>query len=41
MTELSKELGVSDRAIAKWIKYYDLEKPPIGHWIKNSIKEQQ
>jgi len=41
MIELSKELGVSDRAIAKWIKYYDLEKPPIGHWIKNSIKEQQ
>jgi hypothetical protein len=41
MTELSDQFGVSDRAIARWIKYYGLEKPPIGHWIKNSVKEKE
>lgn len=40
MTELSNQFGVSDRTIARWIKYYGLEKPPIGHWIKTSEQKK-
>jgi hypothetical protein len=40
MTTLSKELGVSDRAIAKWIKAYGLEKPSIGHWVRMSVEKE-
>jgi len=32
--QLAKQFGVSDKAIAKWIKRYDLTKPPRGHWNK-------
>lgn len=32
MTELSKHFGISDKIVAKWIKYYELEKPKTGYW---------
>jgi len=34
MTELSKKFGVSDKAIAKWITSYKIEKPPTGYWLR-------
>lgn len=36
MVVLAKEFGVSDKAIAKWIKAYGIEKPPIGYWAKKA-----
>lgn len=35
MVELSKILGVSDRAISKHCRKRDIKLPPIGHWISN------
>lgn len=34
-TELSKEFGVSDKAIEKWSKAYKIPKPPRGYWMKS------
>lgn len=31
---LARELGVSDVAISKWCKAYEIEKPPRGYWNK-------
>lgn len=33
-TQLSKELGISDVAIAKFCKNHDIDKPSRGHWTK-------
>jgi hypothetical protein len=33
-TELSKEFGVSDKAIERWTKSYKIPKPPRGYWMK-------
>lgn len=32
MSILSKEIGVSDKAIAKWAKAYGISPPPMGYW---------
>jgi predicted RNA-binding Zn-ribbon protein involved in translation (DUF1610 family) len=34
MLQLSKQFGVSDKAIAKWCNEYGIEKPPVGYWAK-------
>lgn len=34
--QIAKDLGVSDVAVAKWCKYYGIEKPGRGHWAKQS-----
>ncbi len=34
MTKLGQMFGVSDKAVSKWIKKYDLQKPPIGYWAQ-------
>lgn len=34
MTDIGKNFGVSDRAVAKWAKSYNLEKPKAGYWLK-------
>lgn len=31
---LAKDFGVSDKAIEKWAKKYNIEKPPRGYWRK-------
>lgn len=31
---IAKRFGVSDSAIAKWVKDYGLKKPPRGYWAK-------
>lgn len=31
---LAKDLGVSDKAIEKWAKSYQISKPPRGYWTK-------
>lgn len=31
-SQIAKDYGVSDNAIAKWAKAYGLEKPPRGYW---------
>lgn len=33
-TQIAKEYEVSDTAICKWCKKYDIEKPPRGYWTK-------
>lgn len=32
--QLSKKYGVSDKAISKWCKWYNIPKPPRGYWAK-------
>ena len=32
--EIAKSFGVSDKAIEKWCRCYELEKPPRGYWQK-------
>jgi hypothetical protein len=36
MKELSKQFGVSDKAIAKWAKSYNIQTPGRGYWNKHS-----
>lgn len=31
---ISNDFGVSDVAIHKWCKIYQIEKPPMGYWLK-------
>lgn len=33
-THIAEEYGVSDKAISKWAKAYEIEKPPRGYWAK-------
>lgn len=33
-SKLSKQLGVSDKAIEKWCKLYGITKPERGYWAK-------
>jgi hypothetical protein len=34
-TKIAKTLGVSDKAVEKWTKFYEISKPPRGYWSKN------
>jgi Zn finger protein HypA/HybF involved in hydrogenase expression len=36
-TEIAKRYGVSSKAIEKWAKSYNLEKPPRGYWAKKKF----
>lgn len=33
-THIAKQLGISDKAVEKWARYYGISKPPRGHWSK-------
>lgn len=33
-TTIAKEFGVSDQAVAKWCRLYNIKKPPRGYWSK-------
>ena len=33
-TQIAKQYGVSDKAVGKWAKKYNLTKPPRGYWSK-------
>ena len=33
-TKVAKLYGVSDKAVEKWCKKYNLSKPPRGYWMK-------
>lgn len=33
-TQLAKDFNVSDVAISKWCKKYNISKPPRGYWMK-------
>ena len=37
-SQLAKKFGVSDNAITKWCKTYNIEKPPRGYWAKKRDK---
>lgn len=37
-TKIAKEFGVSDKAIDRWAKSYDINKPPRGYWTKYHSK---
>lgn len=34
MTKIGKLYNVSDKAVLKWARKYDLQKPPRGYWLK-------
>lgn len=38
-TIIAKQFGVSDKAIEKWVKSYELTKPPRGYWQKLKSNE--
>ncbi len=38
-TAIAKHLGVSDKAIEKWTKSYNIAKPPRGYWSKKACGE--
>lgn len=33
ITKIAKQFSVSDKAVAKWAKSYELIKPPRGYWL--------
>ncbi|GAA6619108.1 group I intron-associated PD-(D/E)XK endonuclease [Scytonema sp. NUACC26] len=33
-SQITKDFGLSDKAIEKWCKAYSIEKPPRGYWVK-------
>ncbi len=35
-THIAKQFGVSDKAVEKWCKKYEINKPPRGYWAKRS-----
>ncbi|HLO47633.1 MAG TPA: hypothetical protein VK211_04325 [Kamptonema sp.] len=37
-SQLAKDFGVSDKAIEKWCKGYEIEKPPRGYWAKKQAQ---
>lgn len=37
---ISKELGVSDKAIQKWCDFYGIVTPPRGYWTQSSERQQ-
>jgi hypothetical protein len=36
-TSIAKDFGVSDKAVEKWCKKYNIEKPPRGYWQKKAV----
>ena len=38
-SQLARDFGVSDNAIGKWCKLYEISKPPRGYWSKKYIEE--
>ncbi|HEY9800809.1 MAG TPA: hypothetical protein V6D25_10660 [Leptolyngbyaceae cyanobacterium] len=34
--QISKDFGVSDKAVEKWCRTYGIDKPPRGYWAKTS-----
>lgn len=32
-SQIAKQFGVSDKAVEKWAKAYNLSKPPRGYWV--------
>ncbi|MBE8990813.1 hypothetical protein IQ275_27380 [Nostoc sp. LEGE 12450] len=39
ITHLAKDFGVSDKAIEKWCKAYEIEKPSRGYWAKKQYSK--
>lgn len=37
-THIAKDYGVSDKAVNKWCKKYNISKPPRGYWTKFKTK---
>ncbi len=40
--QIAQDFGVSDKAVEKWSKVYEIEKPPRGYWNKvaaNALKD--
>lgn len=37
-TSIAKKYGVSDKAIGKWAKSYEITKPPRGYWAKQNMR---
>jgi hypothetical protein len=38
-TKIAKQFGVTDGAVAKWCKKYNIEKPPRGYWTKQKYEK--
>lgn len=39
--EIAEDFGVSEKAIKKWCKDYEIEKPKRGHWMKINCNKQE
>lgn len=39
--QIAKQFGVSDKAVEKWCKKYDISKPPRGYWTKAYRNKQK
>jgi len=39
-TDVAKMFGVSDKAVSKWCKKYEIEKPPRGYWAKQKADKK-
>lgn len=37
-TKIANQYGVSDKAVEKWSKSYNIQKPPRGYWAKQNRK---
>lgn len=37
--QIAKDFGVSDKAVEKWCKTYDINKPPRGYWAKKQYSK--
>jgi hypothetical protein len=37
--QIARKYGVSDKAVEKWTKSYEIEKPPRGYWAKQYSKK--
>lgn len=40
-TKISKKYNVSDKAIDKWCRTYNIPKPPRGYWMKSNYEQEE
>ena len=40
LRDIGSDYGVSDVAVRKWCKYYGLEVPPRGYWLRSGVSKE-
>lgn len=38
-SQIAKDFGISDKAVEKWAKSFNLTKPPRGYWQKKQVNK--